>query len=217
MLVPFLPRCQAADRRKEVEVLKKRTAVEEVEMKQRRVQVEDELREVQPLIDSARKAVGNIKKDNIAEIRSLKMPPDAIRDVLEGVLMVLGQQDTSWNNMKTFLGKGSVKDDIINYDAHKITPEIRARVRRCGGAAAKRRGAWLSRSGRRSVPARLHIPPSPRAPLRPPPPGPPPDSARSCWRPRATRSRTRSSGACPWRRRPWRSGSRRTWSSARSC
>ncbi|GLI62890.1 cytoplasmic dynein 1b heavy chain [Volvox africanus] len=119
---------KAADRRKEVEVLKKRTAVEEVEMKQRRIKVEEELSEVQPLIDAARKAVGNIKKDNISEIRSLKMPPDAIRDVLEGVLMILGQQDTSWNNMKTFLGKSSVKDDIINYDAHKITPEIRARV-----------------------------------------------------------------------------------------
>ncbi|KXZ45909.1 DHC7 protein [Gonium pectorale] len=136
---------KAADRRKEVEVLKKRTAIEEVQMKERRIkvvwvgeglrmvvlgrgQVEEELSEVQPLIDSARKAVGNIKKDNIAEIRSLKMPPDAIRDVLEGVLMILGQQDTSWNNMKTFLGKSSVKDDIINYDAHKITPEIRARV-----------------------------------------------------------------------------------------
>nr|BBC28429.1 cytoplasmic dynein 1b heavy chain [Yamagishiella unicocca] len=119
---------KAADRRKEVEVLKKRTAIEEVEMKERRIKVEEELSEVQPLIDNARKAVGNIKKDNIAEIRSLKMPPDAIRDVLEGVLLVLGQQDTSWNNMKTFLGKGSVKDDIINYDAHKITPEIRAKA-----------------------------------------------------------------------------------------
>lgn len=50
-------------------MLKKRTAVEEVEMKQRRIKVEEELSEVQPLIEAARKAVGNIKKDNIAEIR----------------------------------------------------------------------------------------------------------------------------------------------------
>ena len=35
------------------------------------------------MIDAARKAVGQIKKENIDEIRSLKMPPDAIRDVLE--------------------------------------------------------------------------------------------------------------------------------------
>lgn len=74
---------QAADRSKEVEVLKKRQAVEETEMKQRRGGVEQELAEVQPLIDQARKAVGQIKKENIDEIRSLKMPPEAIRDVLE--------------------------------------------------------------------------------------------------------------------------------------
>lgn len=74
---------QAADRRKEVEVLKKKQAVEEQEMKVRRGGVEEELASVQPLIDQARKAVGQIKKEHIDEIRSLKMPPDAIRDVLE--------------------------------------------------------------------------------------------------------------------------------------
>mmetsp|Transcript_33539 Transcript_33539/g.74227 ORF Transcript_33539/g.74227 Transcript_33539/m.74227 type:complete len:2007 (+) Transcript_33539:3-6023(+) len=119
---------QAADRRKEVEVLKKRQAVEEEELKQRRGGVEAELAGVQPLIDQARKAVGQIKKENIDEIRSFKMPPDAIRDVLEGVLMVLGQEDTSWNNMKKFLGAKAVKDEIINYDARKINKEMRAKV-----------------------------------------------------------------------------------------
>eukprot|EP00967_Tisochrysis_lutea_P076104 scaffold102784_cov18-Tisochrysis_lutea.AAC.1 len=135
---------QAADRRKEVEILKKRQAKEEVELKGRRGGVEEELKGVQPLIDQvrkcsrgclnacnalkarkavggikkgnvlvARKAVGGIKKENIDEIRSLKMPPDAIRDVLEGVLLVLGQQDTSWNNMKKFLGAKAVKDEVI--------------------------------------------------------------------------------------------------------
>jgi hypothetical protein len=64
-------------------VLKKRQAVEEGEMKVRRGGVEEELASVQPLIDQARKAVGQIKKENIDEIRSLKMPPEAIRDVLE--------------------------------------------------------------------------------------------------------------------------------------
>ncbi|GFH23299.1 uncharacterized protein HaLaN_20893 [Haematococcus lacustris] len=119
---------QAADRRQEVERLKKKQAVEEVEMQNRRGGVEIELAEVQPLIDQARKAVGQIKKENIDEIRSLKMPPDAIRDVLEGVLLVLGQDDTSWNNMKKFLGAKAVKDEIVNYDANKITPEMRAKV-----------------------------------------------------------------------------------------
>ena len=48
----------------------------QVEMKKRRGSVEEELKEVQPMIDEARKAVGQIKKENIDEIRSLKMPPE---------------------------------------------------------------------------------------------------------------------------------------------
>lgn len=36
------------------------------------------------------------------------------------------QEDTSWVAMKTFLGKRSVKEDILNYDAHRIinTPGV---------------------------------------------------------------------------------------------
>jgi dynein heavy chain 2 len=31
---------------------------------------------------------------------------------LQGVLLVMGQQDTSWNNMKKFLGSKVVKDEV---------------------------------------------------------------------------------------------------------
>jgi dynein heavy chain 2 len=41
--------------------------------------VEEELREVQPLLDAARTAVGGIKSEHLTEIRSLRMAPDAIR------------------------------------------------------------------------------------------------------------------------------------------
>ena len=70
-----------------------------------------------------------IKSDNLNEIRSLKMPPEAIRDVLEGVLRIMGNYDTSWISMKRFLGNKSVKDELINFDSRKITPEVRARLR----------------------------------------------------------------------------------------
>jgi hypothetical protein len=30
------------------------------------------------------------------------------------------QEDTSWVAMKTFLGKRSVKEDILSFDAHRI-------------------------------------------------------------------------------------------------
>lgn len=33
---------------------------------------------------------------------------------------LLPQEDTSWVAMKTFLGKRSVKEDILSFDAHRI-------------------------------------------------------------------------------------------------
>lgn len=34
-------------------------------------------------------------------------------------MLLMGQEDTSWAAMKSFLGKRSVKEDIINYDARR--------------------------------------------------------------------------------------------------
>ena len=86
--------------------------------------MESELQEVEPLIAKARKAVGNLKNDNLNEIRSLKAPPAAIRDVLEAVLRLMGQSDTSWNSMKRFLASKGVTEQIINFDANTVTPEV---------------------------------------------------------------------------------------------
>lgn len=64
------------------------------------------------MVNEARTAIGNIKAESLSEIRSLRAPPDVIRDILEGVLRLMGILDTSWNSMKTFLAKRGVKEDI---------------------------------------------------------------------------------------------------------
>lgn len=78
----------------------------------RKKDIDKELAEVEPLIEEARSAVGNLKSESLSEIRSLRAPPDIIRDILEGVLRLMGIQDTSWNSMKTFLAKRGVKEEI---------------------------------------------------------------------------------------------------------
>lgn len=57
------------------------------------------------------------------------MPPEPIADVLGAVLMLLGIRDTSWLSMKKFLGNRGVKEDILNFDARRIDPHLRAQVR----------------------------------------------------------------------------------------
>ncbi|CAH0554582.1 unnamed protein product [Brassicogethes aeneus] len=91
----------------------------------RKKEIEEELSEVEPLIQEARSAVGNIKSESLSEIRSLRAPPEVIRDILEGVLRLMGIQDTSWNSMKTFLAKRGVKEEI-----RRISTDSRLAVER---------------------------------------------------------------------------------------
>ncbi|QDZ22651.1 heavy chain of dynein [Chloropicon primus] len=119
---------QANESRKEVDSLSLRLKDEEKDLESRKLVIEEELASVQPIVDAARKAVGQIRSDHLSEIKSLKVPPDAIRDVLEGVLLVLGQTDTSWTSMKKFLASRAVKENIINFDARQITLPVRERV-----------------------------------------------------------------------------------------
>ena len=119
---------RAVERRNEVEHLQTKLGKEEVEMTRQKSGVETELARIAPVLDAARAAVSGIKSDNLNEIKSLKMPPEAIRDVLEGVLRIMGNFDTSWISMKRFLGNRSVVNEIVNFDSRKITPEIHQAV-----------------------------------------------------------------------------------------
>ena len=118
----------AGRKKQEAQELSSKLETAELSMKDKRVEVEASLSECTPVLEAARQAVGNIKKDNLTEIRSLKLPPEPIRDVLEGVLRLMKNQDTSWISMKKFLAQGSVINDIMNFDAETITPEIRDEV-----------------------------------------------------------------------------------------
>ena len=118
----------ASDRRKEVEVLRVDMQEEKKKTEAKKAKIQDELKDVQPLLEQAKEAVSGIRSDNLNEIRSLKMPPEAIHDVLSAVLMLLGIRDTSWLSMKKFLQNRGVKDQILHYDAHNLTPETRKQV-----------------------------------------------------------------------------------------
>ncbi|XP_034239710.1 cytoplasmic dynein 2 heavy chain 1 [Thrips palmi] len=118
----------ANTQKSEMEVLKDNTEKENQILMARKREIEQELVEIEPLVNEASTAIGNIKTESLSEIRSLRAPPDVIRDILEGVLRLMGILDTSWNSMKTFLAKRGVKEDIKSFDAHSITEESRAAV-----------------------------------------------------------------------------------------
>ncbi|KAJ3025524.1 UNVERIFIED_CONTAM: Cytoplasmic dynein 2 heavy chain 1 [Siphonaria sp. JEL0065] len=119
---------RASDQKTEMETLSSQLKDEEVKLMRRKEGIEKELADVEPILRQAQSAVGEIKNESLTEIRSLRAPPPAVRDVLEAVLRLMGNLDTSWNSMKGFLGKRTVKDEIMNFNARNITPSVRDSV-----------------------------------------------------------------------------------------
>ena len=118
----------ANTQKSEMQGLKANTLKEEKTISERKKLIDEELKEIEPLIAEAKKAVGNIKSETLTEIRSLRVPPDVIRDILEATLLLMGIEDTSWNSMKSFLAKRGVKEEIRSFDARRINPKSRLAV-----------------------------------------------------------------------------------------
>lgn len=105
----------ASDQKTDLMKLKSKTEESSEILKQRKIEIENELSLVEPLLKEASTAVGQIKSEALSEIRSLRAPPETIRDILEGVLRLMGVKDTSWNSMKSFLAKRGFKEEIQNF------------------------------------------------------------------------------------------------------
>lgn len=117
-----------AERKQEAEKLKKQCLEDEEVIKERKVLIEDELVDIMPEVEEAKKQVGELKTENLNEIKAFRVPPDPVHDVLGAVLFMMGVKDTTWGNMKKFLSQRGVIQNIMNFDAHYITKDIRDSV-----------------------------------------------------------------------------------------
>jgi len=118
----------ASGRRSEVKELQVEVSEKDQTTRERQEEIRGQLSSIQPILDSAKAAVGGIKSEHLNEITALKMPPDAIADVLGAVLKLLGVNDVSWLSMKKFLRSRGVKEDILNFDAKGIKTSVRDEV-----------------------------------------------------------------------------------------
>lgn len=118
------------EQKEEMQTLKRNTEIENEKLQVQKKEIEAELASVEPVIAAARAAVGDIRPESLSEVRSLRAPPEVVRDVLEGVLRLMGIADTSWHSMKNFLSKRGVKEDIRCLDASQISPAALASVQR---------------------------------------------------------------------------------------
>ena len=75
-----------AERKQEVEHLQARCNEDEKVIVNRKAMVEGELGGIQPEVDAARAAVGDLKPANLNEIKNFRVPPDPVTHVLGAVM-----------------------------------------------------------------------------------------------------------------------------------
>jgi len=119
-----------AERKQEAEVLRKRCMEDQVIIEERKGLIDEEVKDIMPEVEAAREQVGDLRNENLVEIRSFKVPPDPVHDVLSAVLFLMGTRETTWASMKKFLGQRGVIQSIMNFDAHYITKDLRDHVKK---------------------------------------------------------------------------------------
>uniref|UniRef100_H2ZEZ6 Cytoplasmic dynein 2 heavy chain 1 n=1 Tax=Ciona savignyi TaxID=51511 RepID=H2ZEZ6_CIOSA len=115
----------ASTQKNEMEGLKQKAAEERINIDKRKKAIDIELSEVAHALQIH---IIHLIQTFRFYLSTLRMPPDVIRDILEGVLRLMGIFDTTWVSMKSFLAKRGVKEEIINFDARRISAEIRVSV-----------------------------------------------------------------------------------------
>lgn len=86
----------------------------------RRNLVESELSRAKSLLESSKRDIGQyLKPEALNEIRSLRAPPKTIKDILDGLFLVLGVASPTWMTSKSFLAKGTLSDEIIGFNLEK--------------------------------------------------------------------------------------------------
>ncbi|XP_072941902.1 cytoplasmic dynein 2 heavy chain 1 [Epargyreus clarus] len=135
------------DRKDDMHTLRDNIQRENDKLQARKSEIEAELASVEPIIAAARAAVGDIRPEALSEVRSLRAPPEIVRDILEGVLRLMGIADTSWHSMKNFLSKRGVKEDIRCLDASQVSEEAVSAVQKL---VASRAASFEASAARRA-------------------------------------------------------------------
>ncbi|WVR09001.1 hypothetical protein IAU60_006061 [Kwoniella sp. DSM 27419] len=99
-------------------------------IQQRQEIVREDLALAEPAVLEALAAVGNIKKQHLAEVRSMANPPEAVKLAMESACSVLGHQIDSWRAVQAVIRRDDFIYSIQNFDTTKMTKYLRDRMMR---------------------------------------------------------------------------------------
>lgn len=115
----------AEQKKKEAQTLKEQLDLQKEEIKERKKNAYADLEKIEPMLEEARSAVTNIKKQNLEEIRNLPHPPANVQTIMQAVILVLTGKKQDWANIRTIITQTSFIPSIVNFESNKVSEKTR--------------------------------------------------------------------------------------------
>ncbi|KAJ2828525.1 dynein heavy chain, partial [Coemansia erecta] len=111
--------------------LQEELATKDVAIRERRAVVVRDLERAEPAVEEAQRAVSNIKKQQLTEVRAMANPPAAVKLAMEGVCTLLGHRQTDWKALQGVIRRDDFITSIVHFDTDRqMTRPLRALMRR---------------------------------------------------------------------------------------
>eukprot|EP01084_Bolivina_argentea_P018615 34633_1 len=92
--------------------------------------VESELAQSKPALEAAQKAVSNINKMQLCEIKCLRNPPKIVNVTLTAVAIIMGKKIKGWKDIQKMLGNYRFIPSVLKFHTNKIKLEYLKKIRK---------------------------------------------------------------------------------------
>ncbi|XP_034246592.1 dynein heavy chain, cytoplasmic-like isoform X2 [Thrips palmi] len=99
-----------------------------VDISEKRDAVKMKLAQVEPAVIDAKQAVKNINNKELDEVRSFNNPSALVAMVLESICVLLGENATNWNAVRTFVRRRDFKSIVSNFKTEDIADAVRQKM-----------------------------------------------------------------------------------------
>ncbi len=152
LMVMVQRRQEANEKAKVVAAKSEKIAQEEAEVKEIAAAAQTDLDRALPALDAAKKALAQLNKKDLAEVKAYANPPPLVEKVLSAV-MILRKSEPSWSEAKKQLNDPMFLTELINYPIEKMTDSMLKKVEKvCADPEFKPEKVRIDRSiERRSI------------------------------------------------------------------
>ncbi|XP_052274955.1 cytoplasmic dynein 1 heavy chain 1-like isoform X3 [Dreissena polymorpha] len=121
---------QEAERKKVMsQEIQQAIAEQTLVIQDKQVFVKEDLDKVEPAVIEAQQAVQSIKKKDLVEIRSMANPPQAVKNTLEAICLLLGENSSDWKSIRGIIVKDDFISKIVALSTEDIADDIRAKMK----------------------------------------------------------------------------------------